>query len=115
MGDHGESEARIFPISTKASKPTKPSGVWVQKEEDKQPTVDMDKVKETFMHACTWFCIPNLPSSKGKEPQIPDKSMELWSDWNNSTSTVVCQEAEPTSKIKSFLQSYLKLIRDENV
>jgi hypothetical protein len=26
----------------------------------------------------------------------------------------VCQEAEPTSKIKSFLQSCLKLIRDEN-
>ena len=26
----------------------------------------------------------------------------------------MCQEAKPTSKIKSFLQSYLKLIRDEN-
>ena len=27
---------------------------------------------------------------------------------------MVCQEAEPTSNIKSFLQSYLKLICDEN-
>lgn len=40
--------------------------------------------------------------------------MELRSDWNASTSTVVCQEAEPASNIKTFLQSCLKLIRDEN-
>ena len=66
------------------------------------------------MHACTEFCIPDPPSLKGKEPQILDRSMELRSDWNTSTSIVVCQEAEPTSKMKSFLQSYLKLIHDEN-
>ena len=66
------------------------------------------------MHAHIGFCIPDPPSSKGKEPQIPDKSMELRSDWNASTSTAVCQEAESTSKVKSFLQSCLKLIRDEN-
>ena len=55
------------------------------------------------MHAHTGFFIPYPPSSKGKEPQIPDRNMELRSDWNASTRTVVCQEAEPTSKIKSFL------------
>ena len=66
------------------------------------------------MHARTEFCIPDPPSSKGKEPQILDISMELQSDWNASTSTTVCQEAKPTSKIKSFLQSCLKLIHNEN-
>ena len=86
-----------------------------KKVEEKQPVVDLDKVKETFMHAHMGFCIPDLPSSKGKEPQIPDRSMELWSDSNASTSTTMCQESEPTSKIKSFLQSYLKPICDENV
>jgi hypothetical protein len=31
----------------------KPSGVLVRKAEDKQPIVDLDKIKETFMHAST--------------------------------------------------------------
>ena len=66
------------------------------------------------MHASTKFCIPDPPSSKGKEPQIPDRSMELRSDWKASTSTAVYEEVEPASNIKSFLQSCLKLIRDEN-
>ena len=48
--------------------PAKPSGAWVRKAEDKQPAVDLDKIKETFVHASTGFCIPDLPSSKGKEP-----------------------------------------------
>ena len=56
--------------------PTKPRGEWVRKEEDKQPAVDLDKVKETLMHARTRFCILDLPTSEGKEPQILDRSME---------------------------------------
>ena len=48
--------------------PTKPRGEWVRKVEDKKPTVDLDKIKETFMHACTKFYIPDLPLVKGKEP-----------------------------------------------
>ena len=83
--------------------PTKPRGEWVRKVEHKQPTVDLDKVKETFMHAHTRFCIPDPPSSKGKEPQVSNRSMELRSDWKATTSIAVCQEAEPTSNIKSFL------------
>ena len=98
-----------------SGQPAKPRGEWVRKVEDKKPIVDLDKVKETFMHAHTILCIPDRPSLKGKEPQILDRSMELRSDWNTSTNTLVCQEAESTSKIKSFLQSCLKLIHDENV
>ena len=94
--------------------PTKPRGEWVRKAEDKKPIVDLDKVEETFMHARIGFCIPDPPSSKGKELQILDRNMELRSDWNASTSIVMCQEAESTSKVKSFLQSCLKLIRDKN-
>jgi len=94
--------------------PSKPIEEWVRKIEDKQPTVDLDKIKETFMHTHIGFCIPDPPSSKGKEFQYSDRNMELRSDWNNSTSTMVCQGAKCTSKVKSFLQSCLKLIRDEN-
>ena len=92
----------------------RPRGEWVRKAEDKKPAVDLDKVKETFMHTRTIFCIPNPPSSKGKEIQILDRNMELRSDWNASTSTTVCQEAESSSKVKSFLQSCLKLIHEKN-
>ena len=94
--------------------PTKPRGEWVRKVEDKQPTVDLDKIKETFMHAHTEFCIPNPPASKGKELQISDNAMKLRSDWNASSSIAVCQEVESTSNVKYFLQSCLKLIRDES-
>ena len=40
--------------------------------------------------------------------------MELHSDWKASTIAATCQEVEPASNIKSFLQSCLKLIWDEN-
>ena len=40
--------------------------------------------------------------------------MELLSDWKASTSAIVCKEVEPASNIKSFLQSCLKLIHNEN-
>ena len=39
----------------------KPSGAWVRKAEDKKPVIDLDKIKETFVHASTRFCIPDLP------------------------------------------------------
>ena len=66
------------------------------------------------MHASQEFCIPDPPSTKGKGPEVPDRSMGLHSDWKASMSFTVCQENEPTSNIKSFLQSCLKLIRDKN-
>ncbi|CAF4238918.1 unnamed protein product, partial [Adineta steineri] len=49
------------------------------------------------MHARTKFWIPNPPASKGKELQISDNAMKLRSDWNASSNTTVCQEAESTS------------------
>ena len=58
----------------------KPSGAWVRKVEDKHPIVDLDKIKETFMHVSTGFCIPDPPSMKEKGPEVPDKNMELRSD-----------------------------------
>jgi hypothetical protein len=81
----------------------KPSGAWVRKAKDKQPTVDLSKIKETFMHASQEFCIPDPPSTKGKGPEVLDRSMEVRSDWKASTSFAVFQENEPTSNIKSFL------------
>ena len=93
----------------------KPTGAWVRNAEDKQATVDLGKIKETFVHASKEFCIPNRPSTKGKGPEVTDKSMELRSDWKANTSAAACQETEPASNIKSFLQSYLKLIWNKNV
>ena len=69
---------------------TKPREEWVRKVEDKQHAVDLDKIKETFMHTHTGFCIPDPPSAKGKQLQISNINMELRSDWNASTITVVC-------------------------
>ena len=51
-----------------AGQPIKPSRAWVQKAKDKQPAIDLDKIKETFVHTSTKFCIPDPPSTKGKEP-----------------------------------------------
>lgn len=94
--------------------PAKPSGTWVQTVEEKQPTIDLNKIKETFLHASKEFCIPDPPSDKGKGPEIESTSIELHSDWKESTSPAVSKENEPASNIKSFLQSSLKLIQDEN-
>ena len=95
-------------------KQVKLSGAWVRKAEEKQPTIDLSKIKETFVHTSKEFGIADPPGRKGKEPEVIDKSMELSSDWKDSTSFTVCQENELASSIKSFLQSCLKLIRDEN-
>ena len=82
-----------------SGQPANPSGAWVQKAEDKQPAVDLDKIKETFVHTSKEFCIPDPPSTKGKGPEVSDRSMELRNDWKASTSTAVCQETEPASNI----------------
>ena len=58
----------------------KPSGAWVRKARDKQPAIDLRKIKETFMHASKEFCIPDPPSMKGKGPKIAGTSIELRSD-----------------------------------
>lgn len=84
-------------------KQAKPRGAWARKAEEKQPAIDLNKIKETFVHISKEFCIPNPPSKKGKGPEIAGTSTELCSDWKASTSSVVCQGNEPTSSIKSFL------------
>ncbi|CAF4248723.1 unnamed protein product [Adineta steineri] len=60
--------------------PANPRGEWVQKPEDKKPTVDLDEIKETFMHARIEFCIPDPPASKDKELEISNSAMKLRSD-----------------------------------
>ena len=97
----------------------KPTGSWVQKVEEKQPVIDLHKIKETFVHTSKEFCILDPPSTKGKELEIGSTNTKLCSDWKASTSSVpftftTSKDNEPASNIKSFLQSFLKLIRDEN-
>lgn len=94
--------------------PTMSNGAQVRKEEDKKLAIYLSKIKETFMNSSKEFYMPDPPSSKGKEPEVTNKSMELRSDQKASTSAATCQEIELASNIKYFLQSCLKLIRDEN-
>jgi hypothetical protein len=98
---------------------TNMNGSWVRKAEEKKPVIDLHKIKETSVHASNEFRIPDPPTEKGKGPEKGSTSIELHSDWKASTSTTpftftISKENEPTSSIKSFLQSCLKLIRDEN-
>ena len=58
----------------------RPSGAWVRKAEDKQPTIDPSKIKETFVHTSKEFCIPDPPMEKGKGPEVVGRSMELHRD-----------------------------------
>ena len=44
----------------------KPTGSWVWKAKEKQPAIDLHNIKETFVHTSKEFCIPDLPSVKGK-------------------------------------------------
>ena len=81
----------------------KPSGAWVRKAEEKQPTIDLNKIKDTFVNTSKDFCIPDPPLKKGKGPKIVGTSTELCSDWKASTGLVACQENEPASNIKCFL------------
>ena len=97
----------------------KPTRTWVQKAEEKQPTIDLHKIKETFVHTSKEFCIPDPPSVKGKGPEIGSTSTELRSDWkvgsNSAPFTFIAnKENEHASNIKYFLQSCLKLIRDDS-
>jgi hypothetical protein len=80
-----------------------PTGAWVRKAEEKQPVIDLNKIKETFVHTSKKFCIPDPPSKKGKGPEIAGISTELHSDWKESTNSVACQENELASNIKYFL------------
>ena len=96
------------------------TGSWVQKAKGKEPMIDLQKIKETFLHISKEFCIPDPPSVKGKGLEMGSTSTKLCSDWKASTSSTpftftASKENEPMSNIKSFLKSYLKLIRDENV
>ena len=84
------------------------------KAKGKKPAIHLSKIKETFLHTSKEFCIPDPPLEKGKGPEIESTSIELHSDWKASTSSTVCKENEPASNIKYFLQSYSKLIQDEN-
>ena len=40
----------------------KPTRAWVRKVEEKQPAIDLHKIKETFVHTSKKFCIPDPPS-----------------------------------------------------
>ena len=55
----------------------KPTGSWVQKSEEKQPMIDLHKIKETFVHTSKDFCIPDPPSVKGKGLEIGNTNTKL--------------------------------------
>ena len=58
----------------------KPTESWVWKAEEKQPVINLHKIKETFVHTSKEFCIPDLPSSKGKGLEIGSTNTKIHSD-----------------------------------
>lgn len=44
----------------------KPSGTWVQKVEEKQPAIDLSKIKDIFVHTNKEFCKLDPPLKKEK-------------------------------------------------
>ena len=59
---------------------SKPTRSWVWKAEEKQPAIDLHKIKETFVHTSKKFCIPDLPSAKGKGLEIGSTNTKLHND-----------------------------------
>ena len=58
----------------------KPTGSWVWKAKEKQPMIDLHKIKETFVHTSKEFCIPDPPSVKGKGIEMGSTYTKFHSD-----------------------------------
>ena len=95
-----------------------PTVEWIQKSTVKPPTFKLQKEKETFLQARRDFYDAGASYSKTNEKGKGIASIPLQSDPfagedqqpPNIRSSV---ESEPTNLVRSFLQSCLKLLRDE--
>ena len=89
---------------------------WVRKAPNKATPLDLQKNKQTFQEAKTFFDDPmqsgsQVLPSRGVPQQTPCglSTMETL----QATTSGRCDEDESTGSVQSFLQSFLKLMRNE--
>ena len=81
------------------NKEKQPVEAWVQKAPEKIP-FDVEREKETFMEAKRYFADPSTPVAPAQQPQQQSQSQEASTD--------------KVSTLSSFLQSCIKLLRNQN-
>ena len=77
-----------------------PDEAWVRKAPEKTPTFDVEREKETFMEAKKDFVDLGTSVAPTQQPQQQEQSQEASTD--------------KISTLSSFLQSCMKLLRNEN-
>ena len=84
----------------------------------KQPTLDLQKQKETFLQVQQDFTDQGAPSSRiednKREPtMILLQSNPCVEEVKHQVNIKTCEESGPSGLVKSFLQSCLQLLKDE--
>ena len=82
------------------NKEKQPDEAWVHKSPEKIPAFDVEREKQTFMEAQRDFVDPNTSVAPVQQPQQQSQPQEA------STNKV--------STLSSFLQSCMKLLRNQN-
>ena len=82
------------------NKETQPDEAWVRKDPEKIPTFYVGREKETFLEAKQDFFDPRPPVAPAQQPQQQSQSQEASTD--------------KVSTLSSFLQSCMKLLRNQN-
>ena len=77
-----------------------PYETWVRKAPEKVPTFDIEREKETFMEAKRDFATPSTSVAPAQQHQQRSQTQEALTD--------------KVSTLSSFLQSCLKLLRNQN-
>lgn len=96
----------------------KSTAEWVQKLTDKPSTFDLKKQKETFLQGqrdfgdVTVSCSKTIDKGKGIV-SIPLQSDPYACEDQQLLNSIHHEENKTIGLVKSFLQSYLKLLRDE--
>ena len=81
---------------------------WVRKATNKSTPLDLQKNKETFQEAKTFF---DDPMQSGVPQQAPCGVSPIHT--SQATTLGTCDEDEMTGSVHSFLRSCLKLVRNE--
>ena len=95
-----------------------PTTEWVRKSTMELPTFDLQKEKETFLQAQRDLCDMGTSCSKTDDKRketmrIPLRSDPCIIEVQHQVNIRPCEESEFTGLVRSFLQSCLKLLKDE--
>ena len=91
---------RIGATTEAQNKEKQPAEAWVRKAPEKIPAFDVKREKETFMETKRDFADPNTSVVPAQQPQQQSQPQEASTD--------------KVSTLSSFLQSCMKLLRNQN-